>query len=85
MAELVYLLCALTSVVCTVLLARSYRRRRVRLLLWSTLCFCGLAVNNALLFIDLVVVPDVDLSLARSSAAFVAISLLLVGMIWEDR
>jgi hypothetical protein len=85
MAELVYLMCALTSLACAVLLARSYRHQRVRLLLWSTVCFGGLAVSNTLLFVDLVVVPDIDLSVLRSSAAFLAIVLLLVGMIWEVR
>lgn len=85
MAELVYLLCALTSIACTGLLARSYRQRGVRLLLWSTLCFAGLAVNNTLLFVDLVIVPDVDLSLARTGTALVAMMLLLVGLIWEVR
>ena len=46
MAETVYILCALTSVFCAVLLMRSYRRQRTRLLLWSTLCFAGLAINK---------------------------------------
>ena len=86
MAEAVYLLCALTSILCAALLARSYRRQRSRLLMWSTLCFAGLAVNNILLFVDLVLTAkDVDLSLVRSGTAFVSVVLLLIGLVWEDK
>jgi hypothetical protein len=61
MAEAVYLLSSLTSLTCTVLLLRGYLRSRVRLLLWSSLCFLGLTFSNVLLFIDLVVVPGINL------------------------
>ena len=84
MAEAVYLLCALTSMFCAGLLWRSYRRQRTRLLMWSTACFVGLAINNILLFVDLVLVPDVDLALVRSGIALVAVALLVIGMTWED-
>jgi hypothetical protein len=83
MPSLVYSLCALTSVLCCVLLLRRYRRRRERLLLWSAICFCGLAVNNLLLFADYVVIPTVDLSLLRAAAAAGAAFVLLLGLIWE--
>ena len=85
MAEAVYLLCALTSVVCSILLFRGYQGNRTRLLFWSSLCFVGLAVNNVLLFVDLVIVPAVDLSILRSCVALVAIGLLLVGFVWDSR
>jgi hypothetical protein len=48
MAETVYILCALTSLACAVLLVRGYRRTPSRLLLLSSFCFVGLALNNAL-------------------------------------
>jgi uncharacterized protein DUF5985 len=83
MAELVYALCACTSACCAWLLIRQYRRARLRLLLWTSLCFVGLALNNCLLFIDLVVVPDVDLSLLRTITALVAMCLMVFGLIWE--
>ena len=68
------------------LLARSYRRQKSRLLLWSTLCFAGLAVNNILLFVDLVLTAkDVDLSFVRSGTALVSVLLLLIGLVWEDK
>ena len=82
--EIVYLLCALTSVVCAWLLWRSYRRHRTPLLLWSLLGFIGIALNNVLLFVDLVLVPSIDLSLLRNVTAFAAIALMLSGLIWES-
>jgi hypothetical protein len=85
MPELVYVLCALTSVVCAGLLLRSYLANRSKLLLWSTLCFIGLAINNIFLFVDLVVVPDIDLRLARSGSAISALVLLTFGLVWESR
>ena len=83
MAEAVYLLCALTSAWCAVALLRTYVRRRSRILLWSSLCFIGLAANNTLLFLDLVVLPRVDLSLLRAVIGAVAIVTLVVGLIWD--
>lgn len=84
MAEIVYVLCAVTSLFCAILLYRSYRSQRTRLLMWSTLCFVGLAINNILLFIDRVLVPEVDMSLVRSSVGLVSVLLLLFGLLWED-
>ncbi len=84
MAVLAYALGVSTSVLCAVLLIRSYRKRRTRLLLWCSLCFVGLALNNLLLFADLFIVPDMSLDTWRSSVALVALVLMLVGLIWED-
>ena len=72
MAEAVYILCALTSLGCAMALLRTYFRRRTRILLWSSLCFIGLAVNNALLIADLVVYRDIDLSVTRATVAATA-------------
>jgi hypothetical protein len=84
MAETVYVLCAATSAACALLLLRAHRRTGTRLLLWSALCFIGLAVNNAILVVDLVLVPDVDLSTWRLVPAVVGLALLLYGLIWES-
>ncbi|RKH15213.1 hypothetical protein D7V97_00955 [Corallococcus sp. CA053C] len=83
MAEAVYLLCALTSVTCAVLLLRAWRRTRMKLLLYSGLCFSIFTVNNVLLFVDLVLIPDQDLSLARTLTSLVASGVLLFGLIWD--
>jgi hypothetical protein len=83
MVEAVYILCALTSLMCAVLLLRGYGRSRMRLLLWSGLCFVALTVNNVVLFLDLVVFPGLDLSLWRSVIALVGVATLLYGLIWD--
>jgi hypothetical protein len=85
MAEAVYLLCAATSLLVAVMLVRSYREKRSSLLLWSSLCFVGLAINNALLVVDLVIATSVDLSFARQGTALAAMLLLVIGLIWEAR
>ena len=46
MAELVYILCTAASMACAFLLFRGYRAQHSRLLLLSTLCFLGLAINS---------------------------------------
>jgi hydrogenase/urease accessory protein HupE len=84
-ASVFYALCALTSAGCAGLLARGYRRGPTRLLLWSTLCFVGLAINNGLLFLDLVLVPSVDLSLLRGLTGLGSLLILLYGLIWDRR
>jgi hypothetical protein len=84
MAAIVYVVGALTTLLCTVLLLRAYARVKQRLLLWSGLCFAGLTISNALVFVDLVLLPtQVDLYLARLATAAFAMALLLFGLIWE--
>jgi len=83
LAPAVYLLCAVTSLFCTALLFRTYRRERRALLFWSTACFVGLALNNILLFIDLVMLPNLDLRVPRALLGLAAISVLLYGFVWE--
>jgi hypothetical protein len=84
MASLVYLLCAITSLICASLLLRSYLANRSPLLFWSSLCFIGLAMNNILLFIDLVIVPAIDLSVYRALCALIAVLVLVFGLIWDN-
>jgi len=83
MAPIVYTLCALTCLACAVLLLRGFRETRGALLLWSGLCFVGLTASNVILVLDRVFLPNVDLSTARLAAAFLALLLLLFGLIWE--
>lgn len=84
-ANLVYVLCALTSVACAALLYRGYRRSHTRLLFWSAVCFVGLAANNLLLIVDLRVVPGIDLSAWRLVPALIGVGALIFGLIWETR
>jgi hypothetical protein len=85
MADVVYILCALTSIACAVLLLRSYAASGVRLLLWSGVCFSFLALNNILLVIDLTFLPNVDLSVIRAIPAAIGLALLLYGFIWDEQ
>lgn len=84
MASAIYVLCALTSLLCAVLLYRGYRRTRVRLLLWSTFCFVFLVLNNVMLIVDLLLVPTVDLNILRLVPALLAVGVLIGGFILED-
>ena len=83
MAQIIYILCALTSIACALLLVRQYRISQGRLLLWSTACFVCLAATNVLLFVDLVVLPEVDLSAIRSGLTLTGMLMLLYGLIRE--
>ncbi len=80
---LVYALCALTAFACAVLLLRARVRGGPPLLLWSGLCFACLTINNVLVVVDLVVLPDVNLFLIRNAFALVGMLLLLYGLIWK--
>jgi len=85
MHDAVYVLCAMTSLFCAGLLARQYRQSRTPLLRWSTWCFVALALNNVLLVVDLLALPEIDLSIARDITASVALALLLIGLVREVR
>ncbi|MGE3263182.1 MAG: DUF5985 family protein [Bacteriovoracia bacterium] len=80
----IYLLCAFTSGLVSVLLYANYRRKGVRFLLWSALCFACFTLNNILLFVDMIIfVSQVDLSIARTLPAVVGVGILLYGFIWD--
>jgi hypothetical protein len=67
------------------LLIRGYRKSGVRLLLWSGLCFVGLAINNAILFADMILFPNANLYWVRTLPALIGILLLIYGLVWEDQ
>jgi uncharacterized protein involved in response to NO len=86
MAEVVYILCSLASLLCAVLLMRGYRRSKHELLFWSAVCFIILGVANIVLVIDLVIIgtEGADLSLWRTALSLVAMSVLLYGLIFKS-
>ena len=85
MASLVYLLGTVVSLLCAILLLRAYGKVRMKLLLWSGLCFVGLTISNALLCIDLILLSDdIDLYMARLSTAAASMLLLLYGLVFES-
>lgn len=85
MLAIVNALGTLTVGLCAFLLLRAYARVRQRLLLWSGLCFAGLTVSNAVLFVDLAIVPaHVSLYTWRLAIAAFSMLLLLYGLIFES-
>lgn len=81
MLVVVNVLGTLTVGLCAFLLLRAYARVRQRLLLWSGLCFVGLMLSNALLFVDLQIVSE-SLYPLRLATAAVSMLLLLYGLIF---
>jgi hypothetical protein len=84
MAAVSYILGMLVALLCGLLLARGYRRSRQRLLLWSSICFFGLALHSALIFVDMVLLPDVDLHLLRRGSLAISMVVLVFGLIWDS-
>lgn len=82
-AEAIYLLCAATSLVAAALLLRYYLARRTPLLLWSCIGFLGLAANNVMVYVDLVLVPNEDLRLWRAVIGAAAMLAMVYGLIWK--
>lgn len=85
-AEAVYLLCTLSNAACAILLFRRYGEAPAQsrgLLLWSSVGFSGLALANTVLFVDLVLVPSMDLSLIRASVNAISTAVLVIGLMWE--
>ena len=83
MAQFFYALCALTAAFCALLLLRGYFRSRYKLLLWGGLCFVGLTINNALVVVDRLILPEVNLFTLRLVVALVAMLVMLYGIIWD--
>lgn len=83
MAGIIYGLCALTAFLCAWLLLRAYQKTKYRLLLWGGSCFIGLTLSNALLVIDKLVLPEIDLSVWRHLLTLTALLIMLYGLIWD--
>jgi hypothetical protein len=80
----IYVLCALTSGTCAVLLLRSYFTSRYRLLLWAGICFVGVTLNNLLVIADKLTPSSMDLLTWRLSVALIAVLFLVYGLIFEE-
>lgn len=75
----------LTTILCACLLLRAWQNVRKRLLLWSGLCFVGLAIANLLRIVDLRIFLSIDLYTYRLGTTAIAMCLLLWGLIWESQ
>ena len=80
----VNILGTLTAGLCAVLLLRAYVRVRKRLLLWCGLCFAGLMVSNALLIVDLFLLPAMSLYPQRLLVAAASMLAMLYGLVFES-
>lgn len=83
MEGVVNILGVLTALTCSVLLYGSFRRTRARLLWWGSVCFLALSLENAILFVDLFIFPDIELYVIRYCVAAIGIGSLIFGLIWE--
>jgi hypothetical protein len=81
MADIVFIICAATSLVCGILLFRAYRQSKARLLFWSALCFLGLGTTNVLLYVDIRILLNMDLSVLRTIPALLGVCCLIYGLI----
>lgn len=84
MVSLVYGLCGLTALLCALLLFRAHAQSRSRVLWWSGVCFSGLMLSNAILVVDKLVLPEIDLLPWRLGITLVAICTLLVGLLYAN-
>ena len=85
---LVYILCTITSLVCAGMLFRGYKTSGFRLLLWSSLCFAALTVENIMLYLDLVVLKDIEeisLVVWRKVPGLLGVCFLLYGLVWDSK
>jgi len=83
MEKLVYIFCALVNIGCAVLLLRSYFRSRVKLVFWGSIFFICFALSNIVLFVDLIILPAVDLSFYRDALTLVGLVAIIFGLIKE--
>lgn len=80
----IYFISFATNLLCSFLLLRAYRTALKRLLLWSGLCFAGLALGSVMICFDALLVPHVDLFLVRLVVADAAMALLIYGLIFDQ-
>mgnify|MGYP001550314231 CR=1 FL=1 len=79
----IYVLCALTSLACAVLLGRAYVASKARILMLSAIAFALFFVNNAFVVLDFIVLPNTNLHVARSAFGFLAAAVLALGLAAE--
>ncbi len=80
----IYVLCLLASGACSLLLLRGYRRTGTRLLLWTAICFFLLCLNSLAVLFDLLILPAQDLQAWRHALSLMAVTVLLIGLVWES-
>jgi hypothetical protein len=82
-AIVVFVLAALTSATNSALLFRAFSQSKVRLLLWTGLFFLVLTLSNLLLIVD--AFTTTSFAAAQTVCSFLAISVLIFGLVWETK
>lgn len=80
----VFILCTTTSALCAWLLLRAFYQSRAALLIWSALCFLLLTLNNLLVFVDVIMLPTIDLGILRLATSLLAAWVLIYGFVWDQ-
>lgn len=80
MGLFVYGLCAVTSLACFGLLLREHMRARSLLAFQCGIAFLCFAVANVILFVDLIVLPQIDLRLWRNLITLLGVVCLLLAV-----
>jgi hypothetical protein len=80
---LIFILCGITSLLSAALLARAARGTSFRLLGWGAVFFVGMALNNFLLFADLVLTPGVNWTFVPHLVGLASLGVLIYALIWE--
>jgi len=83
MSSSVYILLAIVSIYCAVVLLKSYFRVKVPLLLWAGLFFCGYVITSVLVVGEKVIFDSWDTHIFRMSVALISTLLLLYGLIFK--
>lgn len=81
MVPFIYGLCGILACATAWLLLRGYFRSGYHLLFWTGLYFALSTLNNGFLMLDKLVFPHIDLSVWRHGLAFIAVVVLLIGLI----
>lgn len=84
MAGIVYILCAVLSLSCALLLMSGFRKNKFRLLFWSSIGFFGFALNNILLFVDIIMLPSTDLLVLRTMPALIGMMIMVYGLVSDS-
>ncbi len=56
----------------------------MRLLMWSSICLAGLTLANIALVVNVVMLPDVDLRLARLVPSAIGLACLTYGFLSDN-
>ena len=84
MQAILSLVGTLVAGLCAVLLLRGFFSTRTPLLLWSGLCFTGLALATFLRYVDLYLLPAPEMYTWRLALGAFSMLLLVYGLIFES-